>query len=58
MRFFVVVGFLSFCFEMFNISDSLDMSSEKLREMSEGDSEDICSGKFPCTSTPTHLALD
>ena len=43
--------FLRFFLEIFKISETLDISSKKLGEMFEGDSEDICSGKSPLVSS-------
>ena len=37
-------------FDIFEISETLDMSSKELGDMSEGDSADTCGGKFPIMS--------
>ena len=44
------VRFISVFFEIFDISETLDMSSKQLGEMFEGDSADTCGGKFPLMS--------
>ena len=44
------LGFLGFVFEISEISETLDMSSKQLGDMFEGDSADMCGGKFPLMS--------
>ena len=42
--------FFSFLYEIFKISETLDMSSKQLGELFKGDSADTCAGKFPLAS--------